>query len=617
MIVVNSHIRKLSYLIMAVSTLMALMLFGCDKDNGSDGTEIFLNKNELYLEVGKSERLVASFDPFDASNLAHKWSSSDNNVAIVDETGKVTAVKTGTAVIMARALSSGNSAKCNVTVIDKVISVTGISLDRTKCEIAVGSQITLNATIKPANASNQHVKWISDDSSVATVDSEGDVCALAVGTAGIKAVTEDGGKVAICTVTVVPKGVKFTLPTVKDITSNSALIEGCIEPKGVDVSEMGICYAIKSNPTVDDAKIPLLDATVTCTIKNLKPETDYYVRFYAVVGGKISYSDQSVFETLPAVAFNTPTISDISSNSAVVKGVVNSNGSILSETGIVYSKEQNPTINDNKVSVSNEEFEYTLYNLETYTSYYLRLYSVVDDSVYYSDEVVFTTAEELFTHFKAISVYEDELFMISDAPKGYSSVNVCYGTEPNPKVTDNISTAYVDSSGKFCLRITGLKANTTYYLRSYIKEGDKFIYTDDEVELNTIGEKNIWASTMTYSFCRIGSDYSNQFSFEAKINLETVLEGEFYWKAKDGNYLSKSSILTSSNKVKELYFEGNNQFIYQIIYTTPLYTYPTVTFNKIPREIIHMPTGVKYYVNVPSNNKTYKTGDVPYVGYDK
>lgn len=526
MIVVNSHIRKLSYLIMAVSTLMALMLFGCDKDNGSDGTEIFLNKNELYLEVGKSERLVASFDPFDASNLAHKWSSSDNNVAIVDETGKVTAVKTGTAVIMARALSSGNSAKCNVTVVDRIVLPNQIELNETNVNIAVGDTFALVVTIKPDNATDKTYSLRSLDESIASINDDGIITANSIGNTTIEIMTGSGDLKAICEVSVKERGVVFEEPYVSNITDVSAEITGVVRVYGVSLEELGICYSSDEDFDIYDNKVASVKSDIiSCKIDSLTPEATYYVCSYAV----------------------------------------DENGNVT-----------------------------------------------------YSNKVSFTTKGVLKTDFQALEVYEDKLVLVSDAPLGYEKVDVCYGIEPNPTVTDNIAVAYINSSnGKLVLNVTGLSYNTTYYLRSYYIIDNKFVYSDDEVEVSTIGENNIWASTMTYSFCRIGSDYSNQFSFEAKINLETVLEGEFYWKAKDGNYLSKSSILTSSNKVKELYFEGNNQFIYQIIYTTPLYTYPTVTFNKIPREIIHMPTGVKYYVNVPSNNKTYKTGDVPYVGYDK
>jgi uncharacterized protein YjdB len=57
--------------------------------------------------------------------------------------------------------------------------------------------------LKPANATNKGVTWASDNTAVATVDDNGKVTAVALGTAKITVTTEDGGKEAICWVKVV------------------------------------------------------------------------------------------------------------------------------------------------------------------------------------------------------------------------------------------------------------------------------------------------------------------------------------------------------------------------------------------------------------------------------
>lgn len=591
--------------------LFLFAFIGCGDDDSSN-VEIILNKEELFLEVGKSERLIASFDPFDAPNQAHRWFSSNPQIASVDETGNVTAINTGNAVIMAKALDGGCTAKCNVTVVDKIIPVTSVSLDVTECEIAVGDQMTLNATVKPANASNQKIKWVSEDISIATVDSEGNIEAVSMGTVNVKAISEDGGKTATCKVSVVSRGVRFSTLEIENITSNAALVIGDIKPIGVEITEMGICYATKANPTVDDEKIELTNTSVSYNVKGLNPETTYYLRLYAIADGNVTYSNQTVFETLTTVSFSTPKFSDISSYSAVVKGTISSNGSELSETGFVYSKKQEPTINDNKVSISNEEIEYTMLDLEPNTLYYVRLYAIVGDKAYYSEEVEFTTNEELTTHFEVTDVYEDQLVLVSNVPKGYTKVGVCYGENTQPTVTDNISTANVrENDGKLHLALTGLKSNKTYYLRSYYKQGSTIVYNDDEVILNTIGENNIWVLSSSSSVYRISS---NEFSIESKISLKTVLDGEFYWKTTGGTYLSKSSTLTRSNKVREVYFEGDTKLIFQIVDFN--YGYSS-TLNPVPREIIHIPTGVKYHINIPREKFTYHPNSVSSTIYDK
>lgn len=86
---------------------------------------------------------------------------------------------------------------------DDDVSVTGVRLDKTSAELEVGGTLKLTATIEPANATNQNVSWSSSDKNVATVDENGTVTAVAVGTDVVITVkTADGGKEAKCTITV-------------------------------------------------------------------------------------------------------------------------------------------------------------------------------------------------------------------------------------------------------------------------------------------------------------------------------------------------------------------------------------------------------------------------------
>ena len=105
-------------------------LAGCseDEDKTNVSPEISLNKTNLMLEVGSSERLTASFNPPEAPNKGHIWTSSAANIATVDETGMVTAITVGNAVITAQALDGGKMASCNVQVVAEVVHVTGMTI---------------------------------------------------------------------------------------------------------------------------------------------------------------------------------------------------------------------------------------------------------------------------------------------------------------------------------------------------------------------------------------------------------------------------------------------------------------------------------------------------------
>jgi uncharacterized repeat protein (TIGR02543 family) len=90
----------------------------------------------------------------------------------------------------------------NVYYNDKVVSVTGVSLNESSITLDVGGSKTLAATVTPDNATNKKVRWTSDNETVATVSEDGVVTAVAGGTAVITATTHDGLFTASCTVTV-------------------------------------------------------------------------------------------------------------------------------------------------------------------------------------------------------------------------------------------------------------------------------------------------------------------------------------------------------------------------------------------------------------------------------
>ena len=83
--------------------------------------------------------------------------------------------------------------------------VNEVSLDKTELALTVGDTQTLTATITPDDANNKNVSWSSDKPSVATVDENGTVTAVAAGTANITVKTVDGEKTAVCAVTVTAK----------------------------------------------------------------------------------------------------------------------------------------------------------------------------------------------------------------------------------------------------------------------------------------------------------------------------------------------------------------------------------------------------------------------------
>lgn len=103
------------------------------------------------------------------------------------------------------------------------VSVTGVTLDATGWVMNVGDAMTLTATVEPSNASNKSVTWTSSNEAVATV-SGGTVTAVAEGTATITVTTSNGGKTAVCAITVRPEGSTDPIP-VKSVTFDKETLE--------------------------------------------------------------------------------------------------------------------------------------------------------------------------------------------------------------------------------------------------------------------------------------------------------------------------------------------------------------------------------------------------------
>ncbi len=216
--------------------LLWLWLMGCsENDPYVKVTGVSLDKNELELVEGDCGSLRATVEPQNATSPGVTWSSDNMSVATVDAEGGVTALKAGTATVTATADDGGKRASCRVTVTAVRRAVTGVSLDKASLSLMEGNSIVLKATVSPANATDRSVSWTSDNTAVATVDINGKVTAVAVGKARITVTTSDGGKTAICEVTVsklviAVTGVSLNKPTLSLEAGESETLVATLTP---------------------------------------------------------------------------------------------------------------------------------------------------------------------------------------------------------------------------------------------------------------------------------------------------------------------------------------------------------------------------------------------------
>ena len=175
---------------------------------------INLNSKNINLAVGYTYGLTYKVSPSNATELNMVFYSSDSSIATVDSNGTIRGVNEGNAIIT---ISSNNGAITDtayVTVYKKGTVSTppsgepvktdnypaSIKLSLNSIDITKGSTAQLQASITPSNAIST-ISWKSSNNSVATVDENGLIRAVGVGSADI-VVTTVNNKTASCRVNV-------------------------------------------------------------------------------------------------------------------------------------------------------------------------------------------------------------------------------------------------------------------------------------------------------------------------------------------------------------------------------------------------------------------------------
>ena len=251
---------------------------------------------DLVTNGENTKSLDAKLVPADATDVKLAYESSDESIATVDETGKVTAVTNGectiTTYVIAKtedtdaselsavAVEAADSEEVDDSVatmpedlaamdsafgvvpenlkaetkVTVTTNVEGITLDKTEGVLTVGNTVTVTATVTPDTATNASVTWSSSDEAIATVDSEGKITAVAPGTATITATSDSNPDAsAAYAVTVQAKKVVAPANTKTSSKSNSGYTGGS---SSAGSSSNSGAVAAPSNPAPAPAPDP-------------------------------------------------------------------------------------------------------------------------------------------------------------------------------------------------------------------------------------------------------------------------------------------------------------------------------------------------------------------------
>jgi len=162
-------------------------------------TGVKLDKNQINLKYGQTEKLIATIFPIDATNKDVSWSSSNPKLVSVDSYGNLitNANENGEVTITVKTINGNytDSATIIVEKVDNIKKVTGLKLDKSKVTLEYGQTDKITATISPVDATNQLLMWSSSNSNLVTVDNNGNIKSVANidATVTITAKTVDGG----------------------------------------------------------------------------------------------------------------------------------------------------------------------------------------------------------------------------------------------------------------------------------------------------------------------------------------------------------------------------------------------------------------------------------------
>lgn len=257
-------------------------------------SSVTLDKNVLGLTEGDEAQLTATLGPEDATDKTVTWSSDKPAIATVDNTGKVKAVKEGSAIITAKA--GDKTATCTVTVAKKVIPVSSVTLNRTSLELVEGEQATLTATVKPDDATDKSVTWSSSNAAIATVEN-GKVVAVKEGSAVITA--KAGEKSATCTVAVAKKVIPVSSITLDKASlalnkGEEATLAATVSP--ADATDKTVTWSTSDAKvaTVEDGRVKAVGGgSATITAKAGDKSSSCTIQVTVPVGG-ISLDNASV-----------------------------------------------------------------------------------------------------------------------------------------------------------------------------------------------------------------------------------------------------------------------------------------------------------------------------------
>ncbi len=273
---------------------------------------------------------------------------------------------------------------------------------------------------------------------------------------------------------------------VRNITSTSAELSGIVVADGTTdatgYKELGVCWSKNAEPTVADAKASVTkrDKSVYWVkAENLEHLTKYYARAYAIsTDGATSYGKETNFTTLANVPYlSLSAAANIEGKSVEITYNLTSDGKAeVTEKGICWSKQQNPTVDDNVIKSDNQEIgelSLSMENLDGNTTYYVRAYAKNSVGVGYSEEINFTTkkASPTLTTDSITDATTTTLMVygtvLVDGGSEVTARGFCWSKSASPDINGDKVVFSTAELGSYSAKLENLDPGTAYHVRAY------------------------------------------------------------------------------------------------------------------------------------------------------
>jgi len=209
---------------------------------------IRFKQEEYYVNAGKKIKFLATVLPKDASNKKLSWTSSDESVAKVDSTGRVTSRGVGDVTITATSVE--NPEVSASVLLHCVNPVKSVKFHQKVYDTGVGGVIDLDPIILPEDASHPRLSYEVVNRPVCTVDENGVVTTLRGGIATVIARTTDGSnrRAEVTIRSIVPvENVYFDQKSIRVEIGNHDFAYAKLKPLDATIKDM---TWVSSDPSV-------------------------------------------------------------------------------------------------------------------------------------------------------------------------------------------------------------------------------------------------------------------------------------------------------------------------------------------------------------------------------